>query len=102
MIRVQFLCSPEAREVVVVDLTLPDGATLQQALRAAAADPRLACLNEGSWEAGIWGRRQSTSTLLSDADRVEAYRALRCDPKESRRLRYRQAHARTPRLAHPP
>ena len=31
--------------------------------------------------------------LIRDGDRVEAYRALRCDPKEARRLRYRQSPA---------
>ena len=101
MIRVEVACSPRAREVVIVPLVLPDGATLHEALRAAAADPRAVCLLEGDWDAGICGRRQPGDTVLKDADRVEAYRPLRCDPKEARRLRYRQspATARRPKRA---
>jgi hypothetical protein len=101
MIRVDVVCSPRAREVMMVPVVLPDGATLQEALRAAAADPRAVCLSEGDWDAGIWGRRQPGNTVLKDEDRVEAYRPLRCDPKEARRLRYRQspATARRPKRA---
>ena len=36
MIRVEFVCSPQARQVVRFQLELPEGATLAQALRAAA------------------------------------------------------------------
>jgi len=101
MIRVEFVCSPAARQVVRFELELPQGATLQQALRMAAADPRGAFLGLGGFEAGLWGRRQPLATELTDGDRVEAYRALLCDPKEARRLRYRQSPAapRRPRQA---
>jgi putative ubiquitin-RnfH superfamily antitoxin RatB of RatAB toxin-antitoxin module len=93
MIRIELFCSPQARQTVGLELLLPDGATLQQALQAAAADPRAAFLVEGVWDGGIWGRRHAPSTVLKDGDRVEAYRPLRCDPKEARRLRYRQSPA---------
>jgi putative ubiquitin-RnfH superfamily antitoxin RatB of RatAB toxin-antitoxin module len=43
--------------------------------------------------AGIWSRVQPPDTLLRDRDRVELYRALRVDPKEARRLRYKGAKA---------
>jgi uncharacterized protein len=42
-------------------------------------------------EAGIWGRKLPLHTLLRERDRVELYRALRVDPKEARRLRYKRA-----------
>ena len=93
MIRVEFVCSPAARQVVNLPLHLPAGSTLQQALQQAAADPRASFLAAGDWDAGLWGRRQPGSTVLQDGDRVEAYRLLRCDPKEARRLRYRQDSA---------
>ena len=76
--------------------------TLQQALRQAAADPRASFLAAGDWDAGLWGRRQPGSTVLQDGDRVEAYRPLRCDPKEARRLRYRQSPAPARRLKRAP
>ena len=93
MIRVEFICSPAPRQIVTLALTLPDGATLRQAIDVAAATPELAFLTDGRWDAGVWGRRQPWATPLSDGDRVEAYRPLQCDPKEARRLRYRQSSA---------
>jgi len=101
MIRVDFVCSPEPRRVVRFQLELPEGATLLQALRAAGAHPQAGFLEQGDFDAGLWGRRQPLATELTDGDRVEAYRALRCDPKEARRLRYRQspAPARRPKRA---
>jgi putative ubiquitin-RnfH superfamily antitoxin RatB of RatAB toxin-antitoxin module len=102
MMRVDFICSPQARQVVMLELTLPEGATLQQALRAAAADPQLAFLCDGAWDGGVWGRRLPVSTVLKEGDRVEAYRSLRCDPKEARRLRYRQSPAPARRLKRAP
>jgi putative ubiquitin-RnfH superfamily antitoxin RatB of RatAB toxin-antitoxin module len=93
MIRVELFCSPQARQTLSLELSLPDGATLHHALQAAAADPRAAFLAAGAWDGGIWGRRHAPSTVLKDGDRVEVYRPLRCDPKEARRLRYRQSPA---------
>ncbi|MCE2689790.1 MAG: RnfH family protein [Rubrivivax sp.] len=83
-------------------LQLPPGSTLQQALQQAAADPRASFLAAGDWDAGLWGRRQPGSTVLQDGDRVEAYRPLRCDPKEARRLRYRQDSAPARRVKSAP
>lgn len=94
MIRVEFICSPAPRRIITVVLTLPEGATLRQAFDAAASTPELTFLDDVRWDAGVWGRRLPWATPLSDGDRVEAYRPLRCDPKEARRLRYRQSPTR--------
>ena len=93
MIRVELVWSPAPRRVVRLGLELPDGATLTDALRAAAAHPEAESLQHGRLDVGLWGRRQPLTTKLTDDDRVEVYRALRCDPKEARRLRYRQSPA---------
>ena len=39
---------------------------------------------------GIFGRRVSPDTQLSDGDRIEIYRPLQVDPKEARRARAAQ------------
>jgi putative ubiquitin-RnfH superfamily antitoxin RatB of RatAB toxin-antitoxin module len=36
---------------------------------------------------GVWGRRVAMDHVLRDGDRVEIYRPLLADPKESRRHR---------------
>ena len=41
-------------------------------------------------------RQRPLDSPLRDADRVEACRGLRVDPKEARRLRYRKQPARKP------
>ena len=98
MIRVDFAFSPAPRDTVILALTLPDGATLNDAVRAAASNPRAECLAQGAWEFGVWGHRKPPGALLQEGDRVEAYRPLKCDPKEARRLRYRQSPAPARRL----
>jgi len=72
MIRVEFVCSPAARQVVNLPLQLPPGSTLQQALQQAAADPRASFLAAGDWDAGLWGRRQPGSTVLHVTPRKRA------------------------------
>jgi uncharacterized protein len=75
-----------------VQLSLPDGASLLDAVAASGLCARHGLLPE-SVEAGIWGRKQPPQTPLRDRDRIELYRPLRVDPKEARRLRYRRAKA---------
>lgn len=39
---------------------------------------------------GIWGHKVSLNDMVKAGDRIEIYRALKVDPKEARRLRYRK------------
>jgi putative ubiquitin-RnfH superfamily antitoxin RatB of RatAB toxin-antitoxin module len=81
-----------------MQLTLPDGACLRDAVVASGL-----CLRHGllpdAVEAGIWGRKKPLQTLLRERDRIELYRPLRVDPKEARRLRYKRAKAAKVELA---
>ena len=89
MIDVEVAYSPSPGEVALVQVSVPDGATAQQALTASGLLERYR-LEMGRLEIGIWGRRQALNTPLRFKDRVEIYRPLQCDPKEARRLRYRR------------
>ena len=81
------------REVREVDLTLPAGATVKDALRQTGwlgAD-------EAAWEGlsvGVWGRKCALEHVLRDRDRVEIYRLLTVDPKVARRERFQRQGAR--------
>lgn len=89
MIRVEVVFSPAAGQVDRVELDLPDGALLSQALEATGwAHQHAWKLTELS--TGIWGRKHALNTPLRDRDRVEIYRGLQCDPKEARRQRFRK------------
>lgn len=85
-LRVTLVRSAGPRQVEELGLSLPQGATVADALASS-----------GWWSAGsgavapsvgVWGRLRPLDHLLRDLDRVELYRALRVDPKEARRERY--------------
>jgi putative ubiquitin-RnfH superfamily antitoxin RatB of RatAB toxin-antitoxin module len=97
MIRVEVVHSPVPRRVDIVELELVDGASVAQALTAWLVTPQ--GLQSGldlpslTAQVGVWGRRVTLETVLRDADRLEVYRPLQCDPKESRRRRQQLAAA---------
>lgn len=93
-LRVSVAYSPRAGEVDEVNVELPVGATLADALQASGMAQRHAGLDLAAASLGVWGRVQAPSHLLRDRDRVEIYRELRVDPKEARRLRYRKGRSK--------
>jgi uncharacterized protein len=62
-------------------LELPEGATVADALAAAAMPP------EGHTAMAIYGETVTTTQPLHDGDRLELLRPLLLDPKEARRRR---------------
>ena len=71
----------------LVALELPAGSTVADAIAASGLRDEL----PSSLDTGIFGKRCPPEELLGDGDRVEIYRELVFDPKESRRRR--AAHA---------
>ena len=88
-LRVVVAYSPAAGQVDVVDLKLPSGATVVQALRESGVLERHPGIDLSSSKIGVWGKLRVAGDLLRDGDRVEVYRPLLVDPKEARRQRYR-------------
>jgi putative ubiquitin-RnfH superfamily antitoxin RatB of RatAB toxin-antitoxin module len=76
---------PQAQ--TVIELTLEEGATVEDALRASGILERHPQLDPVSCRLGIWGRAASRSQVLRHRDRVEIHRALLADPKQARRRR---------------
>ncbi len=85
---------PHRAIVKTYRLVLP--ATIEDALRLAAADPEFAGVDFAGSMVGIFGRVSALSQALADGDRVEIYRPLSADPKVARRARAREAR-RSPR-----
>ncbi len=79
--------SPRAGEVDEVLLSLPEGATVADALRESGMSIRH---NTSGLGVGVWGVLVAPGNRLRDRDRVELYRPLLVDPKEARRLRQQQ------------
>lgn len=86
--RIELVWSPAAGDVRHRWLDVPEGASIEAALRGCAdfAD-QLPFL--GGLKIGIWGRVRALDTVLRERDRIEVYRPLTVDPKEARRQRYR-------------
>ncbi len=81
---VTVVSSPRAGEVDEVLLSLPEGATVADALRESGMAIRH---NTSELGVGVWGVLVAPGDRLRDRDRVELYRPLLVDPKEARRLR---------------
>lgn len=80
-------------------LQVAPGATVQHALQASDLFQIFPELKGQDLSVGIYGRVVQTDEALSDGDRVELYRPLHFDPKESRRRRV--AHKLAQRQAAP-
>ena len=94
-IAVQVAYSPATREVHEIELTLAQGSTVADALRASGLVARFAELSSGQPLAGVWNRKTDLHQVLRDGDRVEIYRALKVDPKASRRERFQKQGAKS-------
>jgi len=92
MPNIEVIYCPQPGHIDRVQLTLPEGSRVEDAVAASGLCQRHGLLPE-SVEAGIWGRKQPLQTLLREQDRIELYRPLRVDPKEARRLRYKRTKA---------
>jgi putative ubiquitin-RnfH superfamily antitoxin RatB of RatAB toxin-antitoxin module len=81
----------EPHRAVVKAYRLAPPATIDDALRLAAADPEFAGIDLAVSAVGIFGRVSIPGQMLADGDRIEIYRPLAADPKSARRARAREA-----------
>lgn len=92
MLKVQ-VCYALPGECFVADLALPAGATLAQAVRESGVLLRYPDIDPTTQKIGIFGKARPADTALRDGDRVEIYRPLQADPKETRRRRAKHRSA---------
>ena len=93
-LRITLLRSLGPRQVEVLDLAMPVGSTVSDALGQSG----WSCADSASSGpcVGVWGKLQPLDHELRDLDRVEVYRSLRVDPKQARRERYAAHQAKHP------
>ncbi len=94
VLSVTVACSPRAGVVDEVLLSLPEGATVADALRASGMGDRH---DTSGLAIGVWGMLAEPGDRLRDRDRVELYRPLLVDPKEARRLRQQKQRSQLKR-----
>jgi hypothetical protein len=71
-------------------LNLPAGTTAKQAVEFSGITTLFPEIDLSRNKLGIFGKLVSPGTVLHDRDRVEIYRPLVVDPKESRRKRAKE------------
>ncbi|MES2740866.1 MAG: RnfH family protein [Pseudomonadota bacterium] len=69
------------------ELHLEAGATLEQAIVASGLLDEVSGIDLATCPVGIYGKKKPLDTVLREHDRVELYRPLLADPKETRRRR---------------
>ena len=87
-IRIEVAYCPRPGVTDLVALELAAGATVADALQNSGLVARFN-LDADSLKVGVWSRVKDMQMVLRDHDRVEIYRPLQVDPKEARRLRYK-------------
>jgi len=63
------------------------GTTVGQAIEASGVLARFPVINLVTQPVGIYGKKKTLETVLRERDRIEIYRPLVADPKDSRRKR---------------
>ena len=81
------VCFAKPQTCLLEELVLPAGATLLDAIRKSGIVMRCPEVDLSTYRVGIYGKLKSLDTVLRDRDRVEIYRPLQADPKDSRRKR---------------
>ena len=101
------VCYATARQEILRELWLEQGATAGAAIEASgilgemarlaaagelgqlsdARDPGAVPFDPAVHHIGIFGKKKPLDTVLRDGDRLELYRPLLADPKETRRRR---------------
>ena len=79
------LALPDRQEVI--ELELPEGATIADAVAASGVAQRHPDIDVPRLQTGIWSRPRPADTPLRQGDRVELYRPLKADAKAQRRAR---------------
>lgn len=76
---------PDKQMIVPVDVA--EGTTAKEAVEKSAITEHFPEIDLENAKLGIFGKAQKPDTVLKAGDRVEIYRPLIADPKESRRRR---------------
>ena len=76
---------PEEQQILTLDVE--QGTTVEQAIKLSGVLEKYPEIDLEKNKVGIFGKITKKDTALRDKDRIEIYRPLIADPKESRRKR---------------
>lgn len=75
------------QQAVMRTVHVAPGTTIEAAIGASGVLEEIAEIDLGACPVGIYGKKKPLDTVLRPLDRIEIYRPLVADPKESRRRR---------------
>lgn len=81
------LCYAAPLREYLRDLQVAPGTTIEQAIIQSGVLEDIPGIDLAAQPVGIFGKKRPLDTVLREHDRIEIYRPLVADPKESRRRR---------------
>lgn len=81
------ICYARPDRQFLLTQTVAIGTTIQQAIAGSGIIEQAPEIDISVWRVGIYGKLKALDTVLREHDRVEIYRPLIADPKDSRRRR---------------
>ena len=85
-LHVQVCCASAVQETMR-DLMVEQGTTIEQAIVLSGVLQQIPGIDLALQPVGLYGKKRPLDTVLRERDRIEIYRPLVADPKESRRKR---------------
>ena len=74
------ICYAKATRQLWINIEVPDGTTLEEAIKISGVLDKFPEINLDEQDVGIFGRLVKRDTKLSEGDRVEIYRPITADP----------------------
>lgn len=81
------ICYARPNQQFLLEQMVVPGTTIQQAVENSGIIQQASEIDLSVWRVGIYGKLKTLDTVLREHDRVEIYRPLIADPKDSRRKR---------------
>lgn len=82
-----YVCYGRAGAEWIRPMQLAEGTTIGEAIERSGVLEAFPDINLTTQPVGIYAKKKSLDTVLRDRDRIEIYRPLVADPKDSRRKR---------------
>jgi putative ubiquitin-RnfH superfamily antitoxin RatB of RatAB toxin-antitoxin module len=81
------LCYATPTTEFLREIEVAAGTTIGEAISQSGVLAEWGAIDLASWPVGIYGKKKPLDTVLREHDRIEFYRPLVADPKDSRRRR---------------
>ena len=89
LLRVEVVYALRDQQVLTL-LEMEEGASVREAIESSGILRQFPEIELVQGRVGIFGKPVDPNSLLRDGDRVEIYRSLEADPKETRRRRVKR------------